>query len=491
MRVSKLMALSAGSVLALGLSLMGPALAAEGGKKSSKPAMTQKGAAQTPYEEAVLLRDKALKGNIAYEFVEELTTRFGPRPAGSPSEQAAARWSAEKFKAMGFDKVTIEDVPLVHWVRGEEKVELVGDYARPISAVALGGAPATPAGGVEGEVVLFQTYQDLLDAPMGSLTGKIAAVLQPTPRAQDGAGYGATGMIRRSGPGEAQKRGAIGFVMRSLGTEDHRFAHTGSTPYLGDKAIPSFAVSPPDAEQLARLGKLGKPIRMKLFSTASTVQSHTQNVVAEITGREKPDEIIVIGGHLDSWDLGTGAIDDGAGVAITAAAGKLILDQPLRPKRTIRVVFFGAEEVSQPDGSGATGGNGYVKAHASELSKHIIAAESDFGAGNIYRLSLPGALKGHGVATQAARLVAPLKVMFDPSPALGGGVDVGPMNRLGVPTINLSQDGRDYFDAHHTADDTIERIDPVQMTQNVAVWAGVISLLANADLPDLRGAAAK
>ena len=190
---------------------------------------------------AAALRDRALEGSGAYEIVEEITTRFGPRPAGSPAEQAAAQWGAEWLRDNGFDNVRVDRFPLSMWDRGEERVEIVGDFAQPLTVTALGGAVATPHGGGEGEAAIFETFQDLLDAPAGSLTGKVAVVLQDTPRAQDGRGYGSTSVIRFQGPSEAAARGAAGFLLRSLGTHDHRFAHTGATR-VGEGTIPAFAI---------------------------------------------------------------------------------------------------------------------------------------------------------------------------------------------------------------------------------------------------------
>jgi carboxypeptidase Q len=440
--------------------------------------------------EAEQLRDRALEQNVAYEVVSELTTRFGPRLAGSESEQASARWGAQQFREMGFDNVSIETFPLALWERGEARVEILSPFPQPLSVVALGGSIATPAEGIEGEAAIFETYQQLLDQPEGSLTGKIAVVLQDTVQAQDGRGYGATSPIRGQGPTEAARRGAVGYVLRSLGTHDHRFAHTGATR-VGEGTIPAFAMSPPDADQLRRLIRLtDEPVRMRLFSSAGfTRQSESQNVIGEVRGRDAPDEVIVIGGHLDSWDLGTGAIDDGAGVAITAAALKLIEDMPRAPRRTIRVVWWGSEEVSQPPPSqGLAGARHYAETRRDQMANHVAISESDFGAGPIYSLGLPAATPPE-FRQAALRVLTPLGIINDPAPATGGGPDTGPTVALGVPAFRLNQDGTDYFDFHHTADDVLDRIDPDNLDQNVAAWAAFLWLLANSDV-DLRAQAA-
>lgn len=440
--------------------------------------------------EAEQLRDRALEQNVAYELVSELTTRFGPRLAGSESEQASARWGAEQFRDMGFDNVDIETFPLALWERGEARVEILSPFPQPLTVVALGGSIATPPEGIEGEAAIFETYQQLLDQPEGSLTGKIVVVLQDTVQAQDGRGYGATSPIRGAGPTEAARRGAVGYVLRSLGTHDHRFAHTGATR-VGEGTIPAFAMSPPDADQLRRLIRLtDEPVRMRLFSSAGfTRQSESQNVIGEVRGREAPDEVIVIGGHLDSWDLGTGAIDDGAGVAITAAALKLIEDMPRQPRRTIRVVWWGSEEVSQPPPSqGLAGARHYAETRRDQMANHIAISESDFGAGPIYSLGLPAATPPE-FRQAALRVLTPLGIINDPAPATGGGPDTGPTVALGVPAFRLNQDGTDYFDFHHTADDVLDRIDADNLDQNVAAWAAFLWLLANSDV-DLRAPAA-
>ncbi len=469
--------------LALGLSFnmaSGTDLAAK--PKAAAKALSLKLASEPTESVAARLRDAALEAPFAYDFVSQLTTRFGARPAGSDSERRAAQWSAEQMKALGLENVRIESFPLVRWERGAEKVEILGDASQSLVVTTLGGSNATGPDGVTGEAVLFDTFQQMLDAPAGTLTGKIAVVLQPTAKTQDGSGYGYAGAMRRQGPVEAKKRGAVAFLMRSLGTHDHRFAHTGATVY-DPEAVPGLAISPPDADQLQRLVRLSKtPIRLRVLATPRVLgETTSQNVIGEIRGSTKPDEVIAIGGHLDSWDLGTGAIDDGAGVAITLAALKAIKDQGLKPTRTIRVVFWGAEEVSQPKPlPGLAGGVHYAKTHGAET--HAIS-ESDFGAGVVYRLQLPAALVGTETHKMANRVMSPIKVMVDGKAATGSGPDTIPSVQAGVPPFNLMQDGTDYFNYHHTADDILERIDPVSLRQNVAAWVATLWLLSEAPEP--------
>jgi Zn-dependent M28 family amino/carboxypeptidase len=430
------------------------------------------------------LRDKAMRGeSVAWDFASEITTRIGPRPAGSPAERAAAEWSAKKLKSLGFENVRIEPFPMTAWVRGTEHVEITSPSPQPMVAAALGGSPPTPAGGVEGELVLFATLDDLKAAAPGSLNGKIAMITRPMPPTQDGSGYGASSPSRRDGPNEAAHRGAIGFVLRSLATGGDRFAHAGAARYDGTRfSIPSFAVSEPDAEQIQRLSQLGEKVRIRLTSTSSYVPNAiSQNVVADIRGSERANEVIVLGAHLDSWDMGTGAIDDAAGLAIITGAAKLIGQAPRKPKRTVRVVFYGSEEVSQP-GPIPLGGESYPKVHKAEIDAHVLASESDFGADRVYSVSLPAGAFATPFGTTLTRVLAPIAVVPSTQPPGNGGADTAPLAALGVPIFLLNQDGTKYFDLHHTANDTLDKIDRTALSQNVAAWAALVWLAADSDI---------
>jgi carboxypeptidase Q len=453
-------------------------------------------AAPAPASEAVAvqLRDAATAGHdIAYSWVSELTTRFGPRPAGSANEHAAAEWAAARLKALGFENVRIESFPLTAWVRGSESAELVAPSRQPLVVAALGESPATPAGGIEADVVLFPTLTDLQAAPAGSLSGKIAMVTQRMVRAQDGAGYGAAVPARTDGPNEAARRGALAFLLRSVGTDSHRIAHTGTTRYVdGRVPIPAFALSAPDADQIERIAALGATVRVRLTSSASYVpDAHSQNVIAEVRGRERPQEVVLLGAHLDSWDQGTGAIDDGTGTAIITAAAKLIRDLPHPPRRTIRVVLFGSEEVAQPQPPGsAFGGHAYAASHHAELATHVLTGESDFGADRIYELALPKSVQDSEFAKAVLRVLTPIGVLLTDRAVEDVGTDVGPSVEAGVPGFLLGQDGMRYFDIHHTPDDTLDKVDRPQLDQNVAAWAALVWLAADSDV-DFRSTAAK
>jgi len=459
------------------LSLSAPALGARTAAPVPAPA---------PEAVAAQLRDAALAGHdIAYAWVSELTSRFGPRPAGSVNERQAAEWAAARFKELGFENVHIESFPVTAWVRGAESAQIISPLTQPLVVAALGESPPTPAAGLEGEVVMFASFDALKGAPAGSLSGKIAMVARRMVRTQDGAGYGAAVVARIDGPGEAARRGAIAFLLRSVGTDSHRLAHTGTTRYVdGRVPVPAFALSGPDADQIERLAALGETVRVRLHSSASYVQdAHSQNVIADVRGRERPQEVVLLGAHLDSWDQGTGAVDDGTGMAIIIAAAKLIRDAPQRPRRTVRVVLFGSEEVAQPVAPyGAFGGHAYAGSHKAELATHVLVGESDSGADRVYRLELPQAVVQGEFAKTALRVLDPIGVFGTLRPPEDAGTDVGPSVEAGVPAFALNQDASGYFDIHHTADDTLDKIDQEQLDQNVAAWAALVWLAADSDV---------
>jgi len=426
------------------------------------PAMSQ-----TPDQIAGRLAQQALSNSGAVEIVRDLTTEIGPRLAGSDAEKRAATWSKERFEQLGFDKVWIEPFPLEQgWARGIEKAEITSPSPQPLAVTALGTSVATPPDGLEAEIALFKTYDELLAQPTNALKGKIAVVTQPMVRVQDGSGYGAINKMRNEGPAQAARRGAVAYLLRSLGTDSHRLPHTGVTDFgERDARIPAASLSAPDAEQLERLAARGAPVRVKLLLTPRDLGVITsQNVIAEIKGREKPDEMVLIGAHLDCWDLGTGAIDDGAGVAIVTAAAKLICDLPQRPKCTIRVVLFGSEEF------GLFGGKAYARMHQAELDHIVIAAEPDFGQGPVYRFQTGVGNTNEPALKQIRSALAPLGVIAGNNNSHGES-DIEPLAGLRVPVVTLELDGSDYFDFHHTADDTFDKIKPERINQSTAAYA--------------------
>jgi carboxypeptidase Q len=441
--------------------------------------------AEEPDAMAGKLRDKALQSNVAYALVESLTTEVGPRLVGSPGDAKAVAWGVEKLKSLGFENVRTEPVAFTAWVRGVETAEVTAPFPQKLVITSLGGSVATPKNGLEAEAVVFKSYEDLLKATPGSLSGKIAVVTQRTVRVQDGSGYGYAGAMRRAGAVEAAKRGASAYLIRSLGTSSHRFPHTGSMRYEeGVTKIPAAAMSAPDAEQLERMAARGMPIRIKLNITPKVAGPvTTYNVIGDIIGTEKPEEVVIIGGHLDSWDLGTGALDDGAGVAITTAAAKMIIDSGIKPKRTIRVIMFGAEEV------GLVGAIEYVRANKASMPNFVIGAESDFGAGPIYQFQTRVGTGALPAVKRILEVMKPLGIIAGDNNA-GGGPDIGPFVKEGMPAAELQQNGLDYFDYHHTPDDTLDKINPQHLSQNVAAYTVFAWMAANLDV-NFRSNAAK
>jgi Zn-dependent M28 family amino/carboxypeptidase len=419
-----------------------------------------------------VLRDKALSDDTAYAIVESVTTEVGPRPDGSEAEGRARAWAVAKMKALGFQNVRIEPFTLPIWQRGIETAEVVAPFAQPLRLTALGNSAATPPEGVTLPVAYFASFNDLLLAPAGSLAGKIAFVsnaMQPT---QDGSSYGSQGMARFVGPNIAASKGAAAIVIRSIGTDHGRGPHAGNTNFApGVTPIPAAALSVADAENLERMVKLGKPVTLHLTLTPRQLgEGPSGNVVGELPGTDPAAGVVLVGGHLDSWDLGTGAIDDGAGIAITAAAARLVHADG-KHRRTIRVVWFGDEE------TGGFGGIAYAKAHAGE--RHALAAESDFGADRVWRfnVNLPDSAKA--VGDRLAVALAPLGIVHGTAVA-GDGTDIEPTLKTGVAAIDLNQSGLRYFDWHHTPEDTLDRIDPAQLAQNVAAWTAMLAIVANA-----------
>ena len=415
------------------------------------------------------LMETALNGTQGYDITESLTTEVGPRLAGTEAEARAREWAVAKFKEIGLENVRIEPFTIPGWERGVETAEITAPFPQALSITSLGYSVATPKGGIEAEVVYFSEL-DALQATTEDLTGKIAFISGLMEKAPDGAGYGLAGMKRRIGASEADKHGAAAVLIRSVGTNSHRFPHTGGMRYAPDvPKIPIAALSAPDADQLERIFERGESLKVKMTLTPrDTGEKQSGNVIGEIVGTESPEEIVLISGHLDSWDLGTGAIDDGAGIGISAGAAQVIIDSGLKPKRTIRVVAYGAEEI------GLLGGFAYRDKHKDDLPNHMMATESDFGAVAPYEVHYNWTEGREDMQALADLIGIPL-VKKDAS----GGPDIGPIKREGVPAMRLQQDGTDYFDLHHTPNDTFDKIDPDEMAKNTAAFAAMAWITAN------------
>ena len=407
--------------------------------------------------------------STAWTILADLTTEIGQRLAGSPREAAAREWGAARMKALGLANVVIEPFTIKGYVRGTDKAHLIAPYDQPLAITALGYSGSTSEAGMSGDLVYFASLAALEAAPAGSLKGKIAYVDHAMKANQDGSGYGPYGNVRREGPAIAAKKGAAAIIIRSIGTDSHRNPHTGVTNWpAGVVPIPAGAVANPDADLIARVAAGGKPMRLSL-----TLSGHTQeglpsgNVVGEIVGRDPSLPAILVACHLDSWDLGTGAIDNGAGCAIVTAAA-LKAGPALR---TIRVLWAGSEEI------GGFGGDDFAKRHANQ--PHALAMESDFGADRVWNVKL-----GLGAANEVlnGRITAalnPLGVVLNKGEP-GGGSDIEAIAALQkLAVIDLSQDGTHYFDLHHTPDDTLDKVDPAMLQQNVDAWAVVLGVVAN------------
>ena len=421
---------------------------------------------------AAVCADPPQGSGPAWEIVADLTTEIGARLDGSPREAAARDWAVARLTQLGFKAVRAEPFTIPGFVRGAETAALTGPYPHALHITALGNSVPTPKGGLTAQVVYFASLAALKAAPDGSLKDKIAFIDNQMLPSQDGSGYGPYGNARRQGPAVAASKGALAAVIRSAGTDHNRDPHTGGTNFpAGSRAIPAGAVSAPDASLIARIAATGQPVTMKLV-----LESHPQanmpsgNVIADLPGRDPALPPILLACHLDSWDLGTGAIDDGAGCAIITAAA-LRAQTGGQPLRTIRVLWAGSEEF------GGFGGIAYAKAHANE--PHALAMESDFGADRVWRVDLNLSADNKPLGERISAALAPMGIVTGAGKA-GGGTDVEPIiaaQKLAV--VDLQQDGTRYFDLHHTPDDTLDKIDPVQLEQNVAAWAAVLSVVAN------------
>jgi hypothetical protein len=411
------------------------------------------------------LIDKAKVDTTAYDYVADLSTQVGPRLLGTEGQRRSKDWGLARLTALGFANVHAEPYTVPAWVRGKESAEIIAPYPQVLHILGLGRSIPTPAEGVEGQVVLFGSYAEMIAQPPGSLAGKVVVVNQPMVETQDGSGYGATRFIRSDGASEAARRGALAYLIRSLDTHESRAPHTGSMSYAdGAPQIP--------ADLVARMVAEGRPVRLRLNMASQAIAAVTAwNVVGEVRGRERPDEVIVVGGHMDSWDPGTGSIDDGAGMSIVVGAAHLIATLPTPPRRTLRVVLFGSEELG-----GA--GEAYAAAHKANI---VLAGESDDGGDAVFRVDLPVGAAGASAMRSLPSLFAPLKINISRESARFSGEDVAALNLAGVPAVGFHNDSSRYFRWHHSADDTLDKIDRAQLNQNVAAWAAFLWLAAETD----------
>lgn len=407
---------------------------------------------------------------FAWDRLAELTDTYGQRLSGSDNLNRAIAWAVETMKKDGLENVRTERVMVPRWVRGAESLEITNPPHHQVPMLGLGGSVATPAAGIEAEVMVVANADDL-NKRAAEAKGKIVLFNVPYTN------YGETVQYRSGGASMAARHGAVASLVRAVGPMGLRTPHTGGMNYAADVAvkIPTAAIPAEDANRIQRLVNRGVKVRLRLKMEAKfEADVESFNVVGEIKGSEKPDEIIVVGGHFDSWDPGTGASDDGVGCIVTWEAARLMKKLGIRPKRTVRVVLFTNEE------NGTRGGNGYRDQHAAEASNHILAVESDSGVFAPARLGFSGSEAARKIMGEIATLLAPLG-MQDISGG-GGGADIGPIAALGkVPMMAYSGDSQKYFTIHHTPADTVDRIEPAEVSKAAASLAAMIYVVA--DMP--------
>lgn len=415
------------------------------------------------------IKQAALKSTLSYDLVESLTTEVGARMIGTPQDKMSVEWAKKKFKSLGFDKVWTEPVVYHHWLRGESEARVISPYPHKLVALALGDSVGTGEQGIQAQIVHFEDLEALKAAKDGSLKGKIAFISKRMDRKKDGSGYGPAVGGRSQGPSIASRKGAVAFILRSIGSDSDRVGHTGKLNYAPDvKPIPAAALSNPDADLLVNMLKRNKPIEIFLKLTPKRELDkpvYSANVIGEITGTEKPEEFVVMAAHLDSWDVGTGAVDDGLGVGITMAAAHLIGQLPQRPKRSIRVILFAGEEV------GLVGAFQYLEKHKNNLHNHLIGVEWDFANGLIYDMRSGVGPSALNAIRELAHLIAPFGVSLNPDNNAPGSSDIRPIVAAGMPAMNFYANGIDYFDIHHTENDTLDKVDKSAMPTNTAIYA--------------------
>src|SRR6266849_3289793 len=433
------------------------------------------------------LQQAALSSDYAYRQVAHLADNIGPRLSGSTQAEKAVDYVASELKAIGCD-VQLEKVMVPHWVRGEETATLVQwpgqveNTTHKIVLTALGASVATSSEGMTAEVVTVKNFDELKAMSRDKIAGKIVLFNYPFDKriAAEGRGgeaYGEAVVYRSDGPSAAARQGAVACLIRSVGGADYRIPHTGQTKYADDAPnIPAGAVTAEDADLIVDLARPG-PVKMKLVMTPQTLPNmESANVIGDIKGSEHPEQVVIVSGHLDSWDLATGAIDDGAGVAVSMEAANLIQKLHLKPKRTIRVIAWMNEE------NGLRGSKQYAKDHEKESLNHFAAMETDGGAGHPLGLNIRG-------KREVKTLLAPVAAILQGSGAgmltmvEHCGADIEPMEEAGIPAFSPIQDSRFYFNYHHTSADTLDKIVPKELAENSAVVAVLAFALANTERP--------
>ncbi len=413
----------------------------------------------------------ALTSDRAYSRLAHLTDHIGNRLSGSKNLERAIEWAVAEMKRDALDNVRAEKVMVPHWVRGEETLEMLTPVSRNLQVLGLGNSVGTPAEGISADAIVVRNFAEL-DRLGEKVRGKIVVYNVPF------TSYGATVAYRLQGASRAASYGAVAALVRSITSVSLQTPHTGAMAYDPNQPkIPVAAITIEVAEFLQRMNDRGDRPTLRLKMGAKFLpDAESANVIAELKGSEKPDEVIVIGGHFDSWDVGQGAHDDGGGCIVAWEAIRLLKELGLRPRRTIRVVLYTNEE------NGLRGGNAYRDAHRAELAKHILAIESDSG---VYRpegfgLSATAPLQVRSNMQEIAKLLSGIGA--DQIAATGGGADIGPIMREGVVGASLDVDGTHYFDIHHTPADTLDKVNPRELQLCVATMA--VMAYTVADMPE-------
>ena len=456
--------------LFISLLLSGASALGQAGKAAQPEAADRNVLKLSDYQSAAdkLIR-AATETNFAYRRLAELCDTFGPRFSGTTNLEAAINWALATMKADGLENVHGEDVMVPHWVRGEESAEMLEPARHRLPMLGLGGSVATPKKGITAPVLVVRSFEDLKRRAREA-RGKIVLFNAPF------VSYGETVAYRQRGASQAAKAGALASLVRSITPFGLQTPHTGMMTYEdGVPRIPHAAITIEDAEQIQRWQERGKQVVVRLKMSAKLLpDAHSRNVVAEIVGREKPDEVVLVSGHMDSWDITPGAIDDGGGVVSAWEAVRLMHELGLRPRRTVRVVLWVNEE------NGLRGAKNYAGRHREELGKHVVAIESDEGAFQPSGFTFQGGEAAKGIIGQVGTLLEGIQAGRIVTG--GGGSDVEQLAPAGVPVMQLTVEGSKYFWFHHTAADTPDKVNPKELSQCAAAMAVMAYVVA--DMPE-------
>lgn len=439
-------------------------------------------------KEMRLIQSASMESDFAYRQTAYLSNNIGARLSGSPQAQRAVEYVAEQMKKMGLD-VRLEKLLVPHWVRGEERGELTEfegmaqNTTQKVVLTALGGSVATAPEGLTAEIIVVNTFDELAALDRKKVAGKIVLFnnkfdKQLADAGQAGAAYGQAVAYRGGGAIAAARMGAVACLVRSAGGSQNRLVHTGAMRYAADVTkIPAAAVSYEDAEMIAYLARQGK-VKMKLLLTPQTLPDEVSyNVIADLKGSEKPDEVVIVSGHLDSWDLGQGALDDGVGVAVSMHVPFILKQLKLKPKRTIRFVAWMNEE------NGVAGGRTYAAEEAANISKHFAAIEADAGASHPLGFVYTGKRENLPMFAPISKILGESQGARLTDVRQEVGTDIDPLTELGVPSFSPYYDTRTYFNYHHTAADTLDKVVPKELAENAALMAVLAYGLANLEQP--------